>query len=244
MWCSSAATAQKADTARRPEPLFTWGDAWVAAGVMGATAALIPFDPKLSDVFMDLGPHKNSVTFTTSKIFDQLGNPGAVVVSLGTYVVGRIAGQDRLADLGLHTSEALLLSSVETLLAKGIVGRNRPFLNPSDASNFRFGRGFGSDEHDSFPSGHTSAAFAAAAAINHETRHWWPHRPLFVGPLLYAGAGLVAVARVYGSQHWPSDVIMGALIGTSAGIKVVRYNHTHPRNRIDRWLGAIALSPS
>jgi membrane-associated phospholipid phosphatase len=63
-------------------------------------------------------------------------------------------------------------------------------------------------------------------------------------PLLYTGATLVGAARVYGSRHWPSDVIIGALVGTSAGIKVVRYNHAHPHNRLDRWLGAIGVAPS
>jgi membrane-associated phospholipid phosphatase len=144
----------------------------------------------------------------------------------------------------LHTSEALILSGAETYVLKGLAGRDRPLLNPNDATRFRFGGGFGSGGHNSMPSGHTSAAFAAVAAINSEIEGWWPHGSGYIGPLLYAGAGLVGVARVYGSKHWASDVIVGALVGTSAGVKVVRYNHAHPNNRIDRWLGAVSLSSS
>jgi hypothetical protein len=41
---------------------------------------------------------------------------------------------------------------------------------------------------------------------------------------------------MYEDKHWASDVVMGAAIGTFAGLKVVRFNHTHEGNRIDRWL--------
>jgi hypothetical protein len=42
---------------------------------------------------------------------------------------------------------------------------------------------------------------------------------------------------LYDNQHWASDVIVGAGIGTFAGNKVVRYAHrTNANNRLDRWL--------
>jgi membrane-associated phospholipid phosphatase len=241
MLCASGAAAQHADTLHTSAPLFRWHDAWVASAVIGAASAVIPFDTRLSEGFVELDPHRGSVLYQASRVFDYLGDPGTIVIGLSTYVVGRIAGQNKLADAGLHTSEALILSGVETYLGKGLTGRDRPFVDPNDATRFHFGHGFGGGYRESMPSGHTSAAFAVAAALDAETAHWRPHRPVFVAPLMYLGAGLVGAARVYGERHWPSDVIVGALIGTSAGMKVVRYNHNHPRNRVDRWLGAIVF---
>ena len=43
-------------------------------------------------------------------------------------------------------------------------------------------------------------------------------------------------SRIYNNQHWASDVMAGAAIGTVIGLKVVKYTHSHPGNRIDRKL--------
>ena len=61
----------------------------------------------------------------------------------------------------------------------------------------------------------------------------------WLAPLLYGGAALVGASRVYENEHWASDVLAGAAIGTFSGWKVVRYNHAHPGNRVDR----LFLSP-
>jgi F0F1-type ATP synthase assembly protein I len=50
---------------------------------------------------------------------------------------------------------------------------------------------------------------------------------------------------MYDDRHWASDIISGAAIGTFAGIKVVRYNHTRPSNMIDRFfLGSMVEAGS
>jgi membrane-associated phospholipid phosphatase len=53
---------------------------------------------------------------------------------------------------------------------------------------------------------------------------------------MYGGATLIGLSRMYNNAHWTSDVVVGAAIGTFSGIKVVRYNHGHSNNLIDRWL--------
>jgi hypothetical protein len=46
-------------------------------------------------------------------------------------------------------------------------------------------------------------------------------------------------------QHWLSDVVLGAGIGTFAGNKIVRYNHrSNPNNRLNRWLLSASIVPS
>jgi membrane-associated phospholipid phosphatase len=46
----------------------------------------------------------------------------------------------------------------------------------------------------------------------------------------------MGLSRIYNNQHWASDVVAGAAIGTVIGLKVVKYTHSHPGNRIDRKL--------
>jgi hypothetical protein len=48
---------------------------------------------------------------------------------------------------------------------------------------------------------------------------------------------------MYNNAHWASDVALGAAVGTFAGLKVVRYNHAHPDNFIDRAMLAARVSP-
>jgi len=62
----------------------------------------------------------------------------------------------------------------------------------------------------SFPSGHATTAFAAAAFLA-----LW--QPRWSGPLLGL-ALLVAATRVLLGSHFPSDVLAGALLGIAAGL--------------------------
>jgi undecaprenyl-diphosphatase len=68
--------------------------------------------------------------------------------------------------------------------------------------------------HNSFPSGHTATAFALAFwvfLLTRRTRYrWWGYGALLL-------AGLVGVSRIYRGVHYPSDVLIGALIGVLWG---------------------------
>ena len=65
----------------------------------------------------------------------------------------------------------------------------------------------------SFPSGHASSGFAAAAAI-------YKSRPKRVGVPCIILAALLAWSRLYVGVHYPSDVIGGAIIGALLGLIV------------------------
>jgi membrane-associated phospholipid phosphatase len=81
---------------------------------------------------------------------------------------------------------------------------------------------------------HAMASVAVAAALSTEMRERnTPHRAV-ISPLLYAGAALPGLARIYLDQHWASDIALGAFLGAFAGQKVVGYSHAHPTNRLDR----------
>ncbi len=230
--------AQTTDTINtsKPKPLFTLRDLVMVGAFTGATIGLAPLDRNLTNKLQRPALQSRRILNTGATVFKLLGDPGSLVTGTALYFVGRFDGHRRTEDLGLHTVESIVLADMVTGTLKFTVGRARPYASPDSADNFQFMRGLRNDAYRSFPSGHTTSAFAFAAAVSTETQRWWPGTRWIIGPIVYGGATLTGVSRVYNRQHWATDVMAGAAIGTITGLKVVRYQHTHPNNRLDRTL--------
>ena len=236
----------QADTLVPPRALFTRNDA-VLAGAFAVGALLArPLDKRFAQRLQNPAAQENVLIHRTARVVETVAVPGAFVIGGGMYLAGRASKDHKLADLGLHGTEALLVGEGLASLMKGVFGRGRPYLTPQDPNPddwHRF-RGFRSnDAYRSFPSGHAVAAFAAGSAVTAEMSRWHPESRWLVGAVMYGGAGLVGLSRMYNQRHWASDVIIGAAIGTFAGNKVVRYHHSHPGNRLDEWLVNFSVSP-
>jgi membrane-associated phospholipid phosphatase len=240
---TSTAGGQTSDTVRTSKkPLFNWGDAAILGGFTLATIGLAPLDRHLTHQLQIPARQSNKVLHRSATIFRILGDPGSLVTATGFYFLGRFDGHRRTEDLGLHTVESILLADGVTTVVKYTAGRARPRISEDNADNFQVMRGFQNDDYRSFPSGHTTSAFAFAAAVSSETQKWWPKSRWIIGPIVYGGATLTGVSRIYNKAHWASDVMAGAAIGTFMGIKVVRYQHSHPGNRLDRTFLRAGLS--
>ncbi len=75
----------------------------------------------------------------------------------------------------------------------------------------------------SFPSGHTTAAFATATAVSLSYKKWYVTLPS------YAYASFVGYSRMRLGVHYPSDVLGGMVIGIGAGLLTWQ---------IDKWINA------
>jgi membrane-associated phospholipid phosphatase len=241
----AVAHAQPSDTSRiSTRPLFTPTDAWVAGAWVVGTLAMHPFDKGLARRLQTPGAQERRFVRQQATNLRVLGAPGTVIIGATMYGAGRAFGNERMADLGLHGTEAILIGLGVTAIGKSVAGRQRPYADVDDPANWGWGRGFREDEYRSFPSGHSTMGFAAAAAVSAETVRWWPKTRWLIGPTMYTGAALIGVSRMYDNKHWASDVLTGAAIGTFAGLKVVRYSHSHPNNRVDRWLLGARITPT
>jgi membrane-associated phospholipid phosphatase len=218
--------------------LFTRSDPFIFAAFIAGAGAMRPFDTQIANEIREPDAQLNKSAARAAKTFNFLGSPGTLIAGVAMYGVGRIGHLDGVADLGLHSTEAIVASAGVTYLMKGLAGRQRPSrAGDSDPDDFKFGGGFTSGASSSFPSGHATAAFAAATVVTLETHRWWPKSTWFVAPIMFGGAAMVGVARLYSNAHWASDVVMGAGVGTLTGLKVFRYNHvTTANNRANRWL--------
>lgn len=245
---ATPSTVAAPDSDKQLVPLFGLRDAAVAASFVAATVGLFEVDKIVAKNAQNQVTQANRFLKDVSKPSEIIAWPGSLIISGGLYAAGRMTQHRRLSEIGLHGTEAIVLAAGVTNLVKGMVGRARPFVSADTSPNdFKFGGGFGHENRSSFPSGHTTTAFAAASAIASETRSQWPHAwwsAWVVAPVLYTGAAVVGVSRMYHNKHWASDVMLGAAIGTFSGIKVVQYTHSHPRNRLDRLLLGTHVAPN
>ncbi|MEP7065208.1 MAG: phosphatase PAP2 family protein [Gemmatimonadota bacterium] len=240
--------AVASDSAHHRLPLFTRADPLILGAFVLGAAAIGPFDRNIARAIREPSVQTDKAASRAAKAFNFIGSPGVLLASVAAYGVGRVGHFEHVADLGLHTTEAIFVSAGVTSIIKGFAGRQRPGVaGVDDPDDFKFGGGFGKHASTSFPSGHATAAFATATLVTLEMHHWKPSSTWYVAPVMFGGAALVGVARLYTNAHWSSDVVMGAGIGTLTALKVFRYNHVTSRhNRVNRWLlsAVPSVSPS
>ena len=97
-------------------------------------------------------------------------------------------------------------------VAKRLIGRARPLVEGSTGP-FSYRPLGWSVEYASLPSGHSIDAFAAATAIG----ALWP----WTRPFMWTYAVVIALSRVVLTAHFPSDVMVGAVVGV-VGVLLVR----------------------
>jgi membrane-associated phospholipid phosphatase len=243
----AAQARETTDTSQAQQTLFNARDAWLAAGFVGLTVAMFPIDKHVQLHLRDQTTPANRFFDRSATGFEYVTTPGSFLIGGALYGFGALTHRPKFEDLGWHGTEAVLLGSGITGLLKGTLGRARPDFDPAGPvtrpSDFQFGKGFSDAERQSFPSGHTTTAFAAAAAVTSEVNRMWPKYTWYVAPLMYGGATLVGLSRMYHNRHWASDVALGAGIGTFSGLKVVKYSHAHPDNVLDRIILHTTAAP-
>ena len=174
--------------------------------------------------------------------FNWWGGDGAIYVSLLAWLVGRIGGWRRLAKGGLRGVEGIVVASALSSILKGVCGRARPFVTPGEPWHWELFRTLSDSHYFSMPSGHTTATFGFAIAVTLAARPWPSAVRVPVTMVACASALLVAFARVYTNQHWLSDVIVGAALGSGAALLVMRAHSRHPNSRFDQALLGISRS--
>jgi membrane-associated phospholipid phosphatase len=138
------------------------------------------------------------------KTFSSTAKPISVALPVGMLAVGLIEKNKTLQSNSLEALGSLVIAAGTTEVLKKIVKRPRPYFTYNDI--------YANDVEDSysFPSGHVSVAFSTAVSISLTAKKWYITVPAL------AWATGVGYSRMYLGQHYPSDVFVGALVGSGS----------------------------
>lgn len=177
---------------------------------------LILFEARLFSQSADirlLRSVNSSESLPSDRFFRFASNSNAYIViaapvAMGT--LGLINDDKQLLKNTCTIAAAIAVNEVVTVALKYSIGRDRPFVTYPDITK-KSGAG-----SPSFPSGHTSSAFATATSLSLTYPKWYVIAPS------YAWAGTVGYSRMHLGVHYPSDVLAGAIIGS--GCAWLTYN--------------------
>lgn len=141
-------------------------------------------------------------------------------IPIGMTATGYFSHDNKLMRNGITTLSAVAVTGGITVALKYSVNRKRPYVTyPDIMKKSKAGS-------PSFPSGHTSGAFAIATSISLAYPRWYVIAPSCLW------AGTVGYSRMDLGVHYPSDVLAGALIGSGCAYLSFKVNQkllkTHP----------------
>ena len=190
---------------------LAWGtkDWEKAAGAVVIVGGLM-----LADRDIDKAAQKQRSSFTNhiSSWTAPLGSGYGFAISGGLLATGLVFHHENLRDTGREAIEAGLLAIAIDQVMKRAFGRER-IADSGGRTVFVPG-----SSHDSFPSGHTTEAFAVASVIATRSKGWE------IPVIAYAAAALVAMDRINTRDHFASDVVAGAFLGTTIGRFIVKHH--------------------
>src|SRR5438067_11428093 len=181
------------------------------------TEWLVPLSGITAGLFVtdhDFSKHlsQNPSTISHYKTLSNAGVGALIGGAGGMWLLGHVSHNEHWSETGFLAGEAALNSLVAVESFKYTLRRQRPYQGDGNGSFFQ-------RSGTSFPSEHAAAAWSVAGIIAHE------YPGPFTKIMVYGLASLVSVSRVKARQHFPSDVLVGSVIGNLVAQDIYSRHH-------------------
>lgn len=215
------------------QPFHMKGKDWKNFGIFAAgTGALFLVDKPIQQAALKLRNRNTSINDLSHYVTNFGGiYEGFTLAGLASY--GLIFKRKKVVTTTLLATQAYITgAAVETVL-KYLAGETRPnYYGPDQVASPRFLGPFskvqrdynGKKTYSSFPSGHSTVAFAAATVFASEFRNK-PAIPI----IAYTAASLIGISRITENAHWTTDVVVGAALGYLTGKHIVNNYHRYAK---------------
>lgn len=202
---------------------------WIAGAGFAALTVGVGFLDKPVQQWAVRLRNNNEWSKNYSHTITNIGGLYEVVPFVGIATWGFAFKNEKLRTTTYLATQAYITSTVWSTLFKTLSGRTRPAnFDPNSPENEpRFHGPFYKlpyGDNSSFPSGHTTLAFAAATVYAKEYKYI-PAVPI----ISYTVASLISLSRITENRHWATDIITGAALGYLSGTQVVNNYHRYAR---------------
>jgi membrane-associated phospholipid phosphatase len=160
-------------------------------------------DQPIRDAMMKDRSYYNSVPINIGKYWGETYTTAIIAGAFGLH--GLLNENSSTKKVGFEIAQAALYSGGITSILKFTLGRARPYTNEGSTKYQPFT--IWDDGFHSFPSGHTTLAFALSTVLSRNAGS----RVLKV--LAFVPAAMTAFSRLYQDYHWTSDCFVSAIIG-------------------------------
>lgn len=171
--------------------------AFMTVGAATSLMALTPADPSILEGVQNRYDGSLASYLNTT---NRLGDPEVRIPLFGIFAVSLVTDNERFQDAAFTSAESWLYAGLITMGLKTAFGRARPESGDPSGSFEPF------SGNTSFPSGHTTAAFAIVTP-------WVMYYPGVATYTLFGLSSGTALARIALDKHWPTDVVAGAAVG-------------------------------
>lgn len=167
------------------------------------------------DLLKKINVNRNTAFDPALKSITNTAVPLSIATPVVMYTIGLIQKDSLIKQKALFIGETFLASAFVTIASKSIIKRDRPYVTHPSIQPLSVEGSY------SMPSGHTSSAFATATSLSMAYPKWYVVVPSFVW------ASSVGYSRMHLGVHYPSDVLVGALVGSGSAVLM---------NKANQWL--------
>lgn len=164
------------------------------------------------DILQKINVNRNTEFDPAFKTITNTAVPLSIATPVMMYTIGLIQKDSLIKQKALFIGETFLASAFITIASKSIIKRDRPYVTHPSIQPLSVEGSY------SMPSGHTSSAFATATSLSMAYPKWYVVVPSFVW------ASSVGYSRMHLGVHYPSDVLVGALVGSGSAVLMYKAN--------------------